>query len=155
MEDGRYIIFEVLIEYEVNGEKKYNATSLSDFMNGKSIEECEEIAKQFCRDMETKYNNRKWIVCGYNVVDITKKLRQENFKLKQEKCLVIYKNTESLNNNIIKALYDKYDVNVIRIDDFKSATHCCYVKELYIESGIKIDENCILPFLSNNKVKYF
>jgi hypothetical protein len=74
--DSRYVIFEVLIEYEIEGKRKYNATSLSDFMNGKSIEECEKIAEQFCRDMETKYNNRKWTICGYNIIDMNKKLRQ-------------------------------------------------------------------------------
>ena len=153
--DNRYIIFEVLIEYEIDGIKKYNATSLSDFMNGKSIEECTEIAEKFCRDMETKYNNRKWTLCGHNMIDISKKLRQENFKIKQEKCLVVYQNTENLNNEIVKSLYDKYEVNAIHIDKFKSTTHCCYVRELYIENGIDIDENCLLPFLSNNKIIYF
>jgi len=155
MEDDRYIIFEVLIEYEIDGIKKYNATSLSDCMNGKSVEECTEIAEKFCRDMETKYNNKKWILCGHNMIDMSKKLRHESFKLKQEKCLVVYQNTESLNNDIIKSLYDKYEVSVIHKDKFKLITHCCYVRELYIENGIDIDKNYLLSFLSNNKIKYF
>lgn len=72
MEDNRYIIFEVLIEYEIDGIKKYNATSLSDYMNEKSEEECRQIAEKFCRDMETKYSNRKWTICGHNIVSIKK-----------------------------------------------------------------------------------
>lgn len=153
--DNRYIIFEVLIENEIDGVTKYNATSLSDYMNGKTIEECTEIAKKFCRDMETKYGNKKWTICGQNLIDMSKKLRQETFKLKQEKCLVVYQNTENLNNEIVKSLYDKYEVSAIHIDKFKSTTHCCYVRELYIENGIDIDENCLLSFLSNNKIIYF
>jgi hypothetical protein len=149
--DNRYIIFEVLIEYETEGETKYQATSLSDFMNEKSVEECEEIAENFCRDMETKYRNKKWTICGHNIVDMSKKLIQDNFRLKRDKCLVVYKNTEKLNNEIIKSLYDKYEVITIDQEKFKLTTHCCHVKELYIEQEIDIDENCILPFTSNNK----
>jgi len=82
MEDNRYIIFEVLIEYEIDGIKKYNATSLSDYMNGKSIEECEKIAEEFCIGAEVRHTKickeseekceSKWSICGYHIVDISK-----------------------------------------------------------------------------------
>lgn len=69
--DDRYIIFEVLIECEIDGTKKYNATSLSDYMNGKSQEECWKIADKFCQDAEIK-RGEKWTLCGYSVVDFSK-----------------------------------------------------------------------------------
>jgi hypothetical protein len=65
--DKRYIIFEVLIENEVDGVKKYNASSLSDYMNGKLQEECWEIADKFCKDSEIKLGG-KWTLCGSNII---------------------------------------------------------------------------------------
>jgi hypothetical protein len=80
MKDNRYIIFEVLIEYDMDGVKEYNAISLSNYMYGKSVEEWLEDTKKYCKDAEIKHTaickktnekyNSKWTLCGHRIIDL-------------------------------------------------------------------------------------
>jgi len=65
--DNKYIIFSVLIECEENGIKRYDSTTLSDYMNGQSEEQCWEQTRIFCEEAGKKFN-AKWILCGSHIV---------------------------------------------------------------------------------------
>jgi hypothetical protein len=67
MKDTRYIIFSVLIEYEENSKKKYKASTISDYMQGQTEEECWRKAELFCKESGNKLNS-KWTVCDSKII---------------------------------------------------------------------------------------